>query len=255
MITELRRKIIIRTPEGVAFSLYLAGPFTRFLAWLIDVLVIAAFSSVVFTLAGTMGVVFGGMARAAAVLLVFGFGFAYRIGMEWRFRGQTLGKRLFRLRVMDSSGLRLQLSQIVLRNLLRAVDMLPVAYFLGGATMLISPHNQRLGDLAANSVVTYLPQDETPDFAQVLPGKYNSLRDYPHLEARLRQQITPEEADLLVQALLRRDELDGNERIGLFKDLAGHFREKVTFPEEAVLGITDEQYLRNVVDSVFRGRR
>ena len=255
MMADLRRKIVIRTPEGVAFSLYLAGPFTRFMAWLIDVLVIATFSATVMGAASSMGMLVGGMAYALAIIVVFAFGFAYRMGMEWLNRGQTLGKRLFRLRVMDISGLRLEPSQIVLRNLLRAVDMLPVAYFLGGVTMLLNKHHQRLGDIAANCIVTYLPQDETPDFAQVLPGKFNSFHDFPHLEGRLRQQVTPEEADLLVQALLRRDALDAAERIDLYKELADHFREKAAFPEEAVHGITDEQYLRNVVDSVFRARR
>lgn len=255
MTTDLRRKIEIRTPEGVAFSLDLAGPFTRFLAWLVDVFVIMAVSSAVATGAQQLGLFFGGVAMAVAIVLLFAFSFAYRIVMEWKFRGQTLGKRLFRLRVMDISGLRLQPSQIVLRNLLRLVDMMPVAYLLGGTTMLLNRHHQRLGDIAANCIVTYLPRDESPDFAQVLPGKYNSFRDYPHLEARLRQRVTPEEADLLVQALLRRNELDAPERVALYTELATHFREKATFPEEAVLGITDEQYLRNVVDTVFRGKK
>lgn len=255
MITDLRRKIEIRTPEGVAFSLYLAGPFTRFMAWLVDAFVIMAVSSAVGSAAQYAGLLIGGIAVAIATISLFAFSFGYRIAMEWLFRGQTIGKRLFRLRVVDISGLRLQFSQIALRNLLRVVDMIPVGYLLGGVTMLLNRNHQRLGDIAANCIVTYMPRDESPDFAQVLPGKYNSFRDYPHLEGRLRQRVTPEEADLLVQALLRRDELDPAERVGLYADLAGHFREKTTFPEEAVLGITDEQYLRNVVDSVFRGKR
>ena len=255
MITDLRRKIEIRTPEGVTFSLYLAGPFTRFLAWLIDVLVIVVVSWNVGICAEQFGLVLGGVAYAAAIIFLFVFAFGYRIFMEWRFRGQTLGKRLLRLRVMDISGLRLHPSQIVLRNLLRVVDMLPFAYLLGGLTMLFTRHHQRLGDIAANCIVTYIPRDEAPDFAQVLPGKYNSFRDYPHLEARLRQRVSPEEADLLVQSLLRREDLDASERVALFRELAEHFRAKTEFPDEAVAGITDEQYLRNVVDSVFRGRR
>lgn len=255
MSNDLRKRIVIQTPEGVAFSLYLAGPFTRFLAWLVDVLVISAVSSVTFSIASQFGVMVGNMASAFAIIFIFAFGFAYRIGMEWFFRGQTLGKRMLRLRVMDAAGLRLQFSQIVLRNLIRVVDMMPVGYALGGAVMLLSPRYQRLGDIAANSIVTYLPQDAPPDFAKVLPGKYNSFRDYPHLEARLRQQISPEEADLLVRALLRRDGLDPAARISVFKELTEHVREKVAFPDTAIAGITDEQYLRNTVDSVFRGRK
>jgi uncharacterized RDD family membrane protein YckC len=255
MSNDLRKRISIQTPEGVSFSLYLAGPYTRFLAWLIDVLIIGAVSSAAMTAANYFGSLVGNVAVAAAVVFLFAFGFGYRIVMEWYFRGQTIGKRILRLRVMDAGGLRLQLNQVVLRNLIRVVDMMPLAYALGGGVMLLNQRNQRLGDIAANSIVTYLPQDSPPDFAKVLPGKYNSFRDYPHLEARLRQQVSPEEADLLVRALMRRDTLDAAARINLFKELTDHFREKVEFPDAAVVGITDEQYLRNTVDSVFRGRR
>ena len=255
MSNDLRKRILIQTPEGVTFSLYLAGPFTRFLAWGIDVLVISAVSSAAIGGASYFGAVVGNVATALAVIFIFAFGFAYRIGMEWYFRGQTLGKRMLRLRVMDAAGLRLQLNQIVLRNLIRVVDMLPAGYALGGGVMVLNRRHQRLGDIAANSIVTYLPQDSPPDFARVLPGKYNSFRDYPHLEARLRQQVNPEEADLLVRALLRRDGLDASARVSVFKELTAHFRVKVEFPDAAVAGITDEQYLRNIVDSVFRARK
>jgi uncharacterized RDD family membrane protein YckC len=255
MSNDLRKRISIQTPEGVSFSLYLAGPYTRFLAWLLDALIIGAVSTMVATTANYFTPLVGNMAYAFAVVFVFAFAFGYRIVMEWYFRGQTVGKRILRLRVMDAGGLRLQLHQIVLRNLIRVVDMMPLAYALGGGVMLLNRRNQRLGDIAANSIVTYLPQDSPPDFAKVLPGKYNSFRDFPHLEARLRQQVSPEEADLLVRALMRRDTLDATARINLFKELTEHFREKVEFPDAAVLGITDEQYLRNTVDSVFRGKR
>ncbi len=255
MITDLRRRITIETPEGVSFTIYLAGPFTRFLAWLVDCLVLQAAAWFVLSIIGPSTMLFGNVSTALMILFYFASSFAYRIGMEWRFRGQTLGKRLLRLRVVDSSGLRLQLNQIVIRNLVRVVDAMPVFYFVGGLSMLINKRHQRLGDLAANCVVTCLPENGAPDFDQVLPGKYNSFRDYPHIEGRLRQQVSPQEADLLVQALLRRDGLDASKRVQLYRELADHFREKAAFPDGATAGITDEQYLRNVVDSVFRGRR
>jgi uncharacterized RDD family membrane protein YckC len=255
MITDLRRRLTIETPEGVSFTIYLAGPFTRFLAWIVDCLVLQTATVIVSSIAYSSSVFLGNMGVAFSILFYFSSSFIYRIGMEWRFRGQTLGKRLFRLRVVDSSGLRLQFNQIVIRNLLRAVDAIPVFYFVGGLAMLLNKRHQRLGDLAANCVVTYLPDDTTPDFDQVLPGKFNSFHDYPHLEGRLRQQVAPEEADLLVQALMRRENLEASERVQLYAEFAEHFKEKVSFPDEATAGITDEQYLRNVVDSVFRGRR
>jgi len=251
MINDPQRRLEIRTPEGVQFSLILAGPFARFLAWFVDCVVIFGATSLLSSILGPLGMIGYAVTGVAAFSLTF----LYRIAMEWKFRGQTLGKRLLRLRVMDETGLRLQFNQVALRNLIRVVDMMPMAYVLGGVTSLINPRGQRLGDIAAGTIVVYTPRELRPDFDRVLSGKYNSFREHPHLEARLRQQVTPEEANLLVGALLRRDHLDSAERLPLFAELAEHFRGKVAFPEAAVAGITDEQYLRNVVDTVFRTQK
>jgi len=88
----------------------------------------------------------------------------------------------------------------------------------------------------------------------LLVHKYNSLRLHPHLAARLRQRVSPEEAATALQALLRRDEFEVVSRVELFVELAKYFRAKVDFPAEASEGITDEQYIRNVVDVVYRAR-
>ena len=173
---------------------------------------------------------------------------------EWTWRGQTIGKKLFRLRVVDVEGMRLQFNQIVVRNLLRFVDQLPVFYFVGGVTCWLNPKCQRLGDIAANTVVIRSPRIAEPDLDQLLAGKFNSLRQFPHLVARLRQNVLPMEADIALQALLRRDEFDPVARVELFGDLAAHFRAKVEFPPEATDGVADEQYLRNFVDVLYRTR-
>ena len=132
------------------------------------------------------------------------------------------------------------------------MDALPVFYLVGGAAVLASRRAQRLGDYAANTVVVRTPPVHEPDLDQVLAGKYNSLRGYSVLAARLRQRVTPEEAALALQSLLRRDRLDPQARVELFRDIAAHFRALMEFPPEATEGIADEQYVRNVVDIVFR---
>jgi hypothetical protein len=193
-------------------------------------------------------------AGAVYALGYFAISIGYGIICEWWWRGQTVGKKLFRLRVVDAEGLRLQFNQIVTRNLLRFVDSLPAFYFVGGVTCWLNSKCQRLGDVAANTIVIRNPRITEPDLDQLLAGKYNSLRAYPHLAARLRQRVTPAEAGVALQALLRRDEFDPYARIELFAELAAHFRAKVDFPAEAIEGIADEQYLRNVVDVVYRTR-
>jgi len=134
------------------------------------------------------------------------------------------------------------------------VDALPAFYFVGGVTCWLNPQCQRLGDIAANTIVIRNPRVAEPDLDQLLAGKYNSLRQYPHLAARLRQRVSPAEADVALQALLRREEFDPADRVELFGELAGHFQAKVEFPAEATDGVADEQYLRNVVDVLYRTR-
>jgi uncharacterized RDD family membrane protein YckC len=247
--------LLIRTPEGIVFSLLLAGPVTRFLAWAVDMACISAMCSLIGTVLGVLGIIGADFARAAAALAFFVIQIGYGIVMEWLWRGQTLGKRLLRLRVMDAQGLRLQFSQIVIRNLLRFVDLLPGLYLVGGIACLASRRAQRLGDFAANTIVVRNPKIQEPDLDQLLTGKYNSLREYPHLAARLHQRVSPAEARVALQSLLRRDELDPRARVELFGEIAGHFRLLVPFPPEAAEGITDEQYVRNVVDILFRPQR
>src|ERR1039458_4594295 len=94
------------------------------------------------------------VAAAVTTVLYFVISVVYGILLEWRWRGQTIGKRILGLRVLDIHGMRLQLSQIVLRNLLRFVDMLPAFYLVGGIACLFSRNAQRLGDLAVGGPFT-----------------------------------------------------------------------------------------------------
>lgn len=247
-MNELR----IQTPEGIVFPLILAGPVSRALAWIIDVFTMLAIETLLITGVNLIGVVSRDFAMAAIFISFFAISIGYPIALEWSWRGQTIGKRLLRLRVMDAQGLRLKPSQIVIRNLLRFLDALPAFYAVGGVSCFLSRRCQRIGDLAANTIVVRIPEPATPDIAQVLAGKYNSFYEYPVLSARLRQRISPEEASIALQALLRRDELDPAARVELFADIAAHTKRIVEFPPEVTEGLTDEQYVRNVVDIVFR---
>jgi uncharacterized RDD family membrane protein YckC len=251
---EKVKSLRIKTPEGVSFSLLLAGPVTRFLAWLIDQACIGAASRLVGGILQLLGLISQDLAAAVSILAYFLISLGYGMILEWGWRGQTVGKRMLRLRVMDAQGLRLAFSQIVVRNLLRVVDALPALYMVGGLACLISRRAQRLGDLAANTIVVWQPETPEPDLDQLLADKYNSFHEYPHLEARLRNRTTPREAGLALRALLRRDDLEPGSRVELFRDMAAHFRGLVEFPPEAVEGISDEQYVRNVVGALFRSR-
>jgi len=241
----------IQTADGIVFSLRLAGPVTRFLAWLVDLMVIGAVMMLARRLAGVLGVISEDIGGAMLTLIFFVVMMGYSMSMEWLGRGQTIGKKMLRLRVMDQSGFRLQFSQVAIRNLLRAVDFLPAFYMTGGITMLLTRHAQRLGDIAGNTIVVLTSKTVIPDLDQIQSGKYNSFRLYPHIEARLRQNTTPQEATVALQAVLRRASLEPTARVELFQQIATRLRTMAEFPQDAIEGLSDEQYVRNSVEVIF----
>lgn len=252
MLSTRADTLAVHTPEGITFSLVLATPVTRCLAAAIDLACVSVLTSMLRYVAGAFGLISGDVALAVEIAGYFAISIGYGIFTEWHWRGQTLGKRLLRLRVVDAQGLKLTFTQIALRNLLRCVDMLPAFYALGGAVSFFNRRSQRLGDIAAGTVVIRIPQLHTPDLDQLATDKWNSLRDYPHLAARLRQHVSPRTAALALDAILRRQQLDPAERIAVFRQLAIYFKEITAFPAEAVESVSDEQYVRNVADILFR---
>jgi hypothetical protein len=129
---------------------------------------------------------------------------------------------------------------------------LPALYLVGGLACLFNKRAQRLGDFAANTVVVWNPRIAEPDLNQLLESKYNSFREYPHIEARLRQNVTPLEAQIAVESIVRRNDLEPGARVELFHELSVYFESIVSFPQEAIDGISDEQYVRNVVEALLR---
>lgn len=254
----------IRTPEGVSFSLALASPISRAVAWLIDLMAILAITIAVGMLLNILAMAFIAIpylnqfildfAQAIQIFLNFVVTIFYAIALEWLWNGRTLGKRLLGLQVVDERGLNLTLRQIMLRNFFRIIDILPSMFYLIGATScLFTKRCQRLGDIAAGTVVVRRTKLAEPSIDQLLARTgFNSFAEWPHLEARLRQQATPEEAQIALDSLLRRDELTPSSRLEVFQRIADHFRSYAEFPEEATLGLSDEQYVRNVVDTLYR---
>ncbi|RPI29514.1 MAG: RDD family protein [Acidobacteria bacterium] len=247
-------RLEIRTPEGVLFAYPLAGLFSRMLAWLIDLFCVSALTSLFTVPLSLLRLVSPDWSYALGLLIAFVLQIGYSIVLEWHWRGQTIGKKLLRLRVIDTQGLRLQPQQIVIRNLLRTVDQLPLFYMVGAIAVLASRKYQRLGDWAANTVVTRVATLVEPDLDLVASSRYNSLTAYPHLVARLVQSVSAREAWVALEAIRRRDRMKAEARLELFARLADHFRSAVPFPAEAWAGISDEQYVRNVMDAIFRRR-
>jgi uncharacterized RDD family membrane protein YckC len=247
--------LAIKTPEGIEFALPLAGPVSRMLAFIVDLGVVLTIGQTAQQILAPLGFLGKDFSEAIKILAYFVISLLYMAVAEWLWRGQTVGKRLLRLRVVDAGGLRLEASQVVVRNLMRFVDALPLFYLLGGVTSMVNRHRQRLGDLAAGTVVIRTPKLARPDLDQLLGGKFNSLAEIRHLAARLRQKVTPEAGAIAMEALLRRDEIEPAARLALFREIAERFRGLVAYPPEVVEQISDEQYVRNVVEILYRASR
>ena len=145
----------IATPEGVELRLPVAGLAARSLAWLIDALIklaaILAFS-IFFQFFGNLG---EGLLLIGMFLLLW----FYNVLFEVLNHGATPGKRALGLRVMNINGTPVGWTGSLLRNLLRFIDALPGCYAFGCVAVLLSKDFQRLGDLAAGTIVVHQPKE------------------------------------------------------------------------------------------------
>jgi len=149
---------VTATPEGIRLDVVLAGLGSRFIAYLFDVCVqtaaLIAFLIVLHSFEGsnpdTTSVL---IAVGSAVAFLFLDFIVYFVIFEMLFNGRSPGKRLAGLRVVRVSGQPVGFVASALRNLLRLVDFLPVLNLLGSVLILATTKNQRLGDLAAGTIV------------------------------------------------------------------------------------------------------
>jgi uncharacterized RDD family membrane protein YckC len=250
MIEKLN-SLVIQTPEGVNFSLPVASPVIRCLALLLDVLFISALSTTIGTLFSSLTLLSSDLVTAAMIILYFILSIGYGVAMEWFWNGQSIGKKVFKLKVVDEEGLRLQFSQIVIRNLLRFVDSLPALYLVGGVTSLFNSKYQRIGDIVAGTVVMRIINISEPDLDQLSPIKFNSLKEQPFICSKIHKYVSPREASIALNALVRRGEIEPDKRVELFKELASYFQKSLPFTKEVSGTIPDEQYIRNIVDVLY----
>lgn len=194
---------VIETPEGVELSLQVAGPVPRALAWAIDFLLRLVVYIILLIILGQTGKLGVGLLAVVAFVMEWW----YPVLFETLNRGQTPGKRLLGLRVLHDNGTPVAGTASVVRNLLRAVDFLPLFYGLGLVSVLIDRDFRRLGDLAAGTIVVHNEEAKQP---RPLPGadaalppvtlnreERRALLDFAERSTQLSSERSAELADLL----------------------------------------------------------
>jgi len=249
-------ELTVATPEGVLFRLPLAGPALRLYAMLLDIAIVLAAVNGLGRLVYLVFAKAPGFGVLVITLAEFAIGFAYSALLEGFWNGQTIGKRLFHLRVIDQSGLPLHIEQAWVRNLMRLFDALPLAYLVGGISVLSSPLMQRFGDRVAGTLVVRETPLAVPLDEAWSRQKYNSFLEYPAIALRLRRAATPELASLIQDALRRRNELAPYARRDIYRDLAAYLQSEIApFPDELIEMLSDEQYLINAAGVLFADQR
>src|SRR5512138_2225791 len=244
----------IQTPENVAFGYQVAGIGSRFLASLLDTLLIALLQIIVvvvatlvinaleeFTAALSTWIV----AIFSLILAVFYWGYYVFFEMLWN--GQSPGKRWVGLRVIRTDGTPITLSEALIRNLVRIVDFLPAMYGIGIISMFIDKQSRRLGDLAAGTLVV---QDRAAISIQSLSIKRMvNLRmqglTSVSLEGFPVERLTNNELSLIEDFLLRRDQLTHRNQLAI--QILNTLHQRLGLPQPAVNKLEAEDTLAAIL--------
>lgn len=171
--------IKIETPEKITFTYQLADTGLRIVAYTIDCviqiilfIVFLALWGAEFNTYGSYGDEKTGLFMAVLYLMLFFYQWFYFMLFEIFLNGGSPGKKICKIRVIKNDGDRLDLSAIVIRNLVRSVDNFPIPYLciLGGFVSMLNKKNKRLGDLMAGTLVVLEKgfKIQEPDFTTKL---------------------------------------------------------------------------------------
>ena len=186
--SSLEQRVEIETPEHVAFSYTVAGIGSRAAAAIVDQIIIglsivAIFFVVAFLFAmiagGDIGkgfeAVFGSWATAVMIFAMFALSWGYYVFFEALSDGQTPGKKMFGLRVVQDGGYSISFGASAVRNIIRILDAQPgIFYVVGMVSAVFSRTAKRVGDHVAGTIVVH---ERVPEFAPALAASSDARRD------------------------------------------------------------------------------
>ncbi len=193
-------------PEGVPLFFRVAGVGVRTAAQLTDLLITVAAAVALFLLVAAFDLVTPSTAMAIGAMLFFSTRIPYYAASELIWNGQTLGKRLLKIKVVAADGQALTTQSLVVRNLMKEAEiflpgtlvltltteavvpsLLSLAWVLGVlAVPLFNKRRQRLGDIIAGTYVIHLPKPILlQDMSNAMRPRTNAQSSYRFLSHQL----------------------------------------------------------------------
>ncbi len=235
----------ITTPEQVHFRYQVAGLVTRAIAWSLDQLILLAVVIAAAMTAGKLGMHYG---TAVLLTVKFALDFGYYTYFELRWNGQSPGKWVMGIRVISSHGGKLSFADVLARTLLRTIDnpaLIPFVGLVGATAALIDPLRRRLGDLAADTIVVRDVRPTLPKAVIDQQSRINTFQTDPAVCNRILSRVDRQERDLMLDLMVRRDELEPSTREAIFHDTADYFRKRYNLPDKTDF-LSDEQTVLNL---------
>ena len=240
----------------------IAGIGSRFIALLVDYLIWTA-AFVTLAILGAILLpalhVFNGVsanwAAGIFVLIVFLFQWGYFTLFEALGNGRTPGKRVMKIHVIHQSGRAISFVESLARNLVRVVDYLPSFYVAGVITMFLNKQNQRLGDMAAGTLVVRDREIDSPHWGELGTRTITAAvfatpvaMAPPHLSVVLSAsnlaKLSTGDLEILERFFSRRLDLDLTTRAAIAERIASALRAKSGL--EIPPGVSVETFLEAV---------
>lgn len=231
MAVELDDRVSLAGAEGIDLDLTLAGLPSRGAAVILDLAAQTLAMVVIGFVAGQFGDAGVALFAVGAFLVIFG----YPVIGEAFLGGRTLGKAAMRIAVVDQRGGPASFLAVLIRNVVRLIDLLPGLYLVGATSILATARNQRLGDLAAGTLVVRRGGVQTPVGGAVA---YGAGLGQPAIEAPFGvspgapmtwdvSQVTADEVAAMRSFLGRRHQLTPQHRAQLAQTLSFQVLPKV----------------------------
>ena len=195
----------VEIPGGINLEAQVVGPIPRFFAFAIDLAIRGVIVFVLSIVSIPFGI--GGLGGGFFLIFLFFVEWLYPVLFEVFWRGQTPGKKTLGISVINDDLTPVTLGTSLVRNLLRTVDFLPLFYLAGLVTMLSNRRFQRLGDIAAGTIVISVRESARPaalgDVAPLPPpvpllrAEQTSIIDFLHRSAQLSEPRQRELASIL----------------------------------------------------------